>query len=172
MKTENNPQISSVGIKDRAHNSFDTSYMMMQELRLNSVRSAASSEWHGIAAQKLKPSLYAYCGKRCLDVLIAFVLCVLLSPVFIVVGIAVRIALGPGIFYSQTRVGRYGETFEILKFRTMLKERRKKDVATDNDRRISGHKTDSDPRHTKLGIKLRKFGLDELPQLLNVRGLA
>ncbi len=84
------------------------------------------------------------------------------------VGLVLRINLGRGIVLRQTRVGRHGKNFEMLKFRTMLPSRRQsRDTYHGPDRRTS-HKVPHDPRHTTVGRWLRKVSLDEVPQLLNV----
>ena len=98
---------------------------------------------------------------------LAAVLLVLLAPVFAIVAGLLRWKLGKGVLYRQARVGRNGETFEILKFRTMDADRRASRVPVEQDRRQT-HKSDNDPRHNALGRFLRKTSLDELPQLWNV----
>lgn len=112
-------------------------------------------------------SLYARRVKPLLDVATAAVLLVLLVPVLLAVTVAVRLRLGKGVLYRQERVGRGGSTFTVLKFRTMLLDRRATTAPVTEDRRVS-HKTQLDPRHTALGRFLRKWSLDELPQLINV----
>lgn len=99
---------------------------------------------------------------------LACVLLVLLLPLFGVIAGLVRCKLGRGVIYRQIRVGQNGESFEILKFRTMAADRRcSLEDPVERDRRRT-HKSDTDPRHDSLGRVLRKTGLDELPQLWNV----
>ena len=104
---------------------------------------------------------------------LAAVLLVALLPLFGLIAVLLRVKLGKGVIYRQARVGRDGETFEILKFRTMAadrrtRERRSADRSTGgSDRRVT-HKSEVDPRHNALGRLLRKTSLDELPQLWNV----
>lgn len=107
--------------------------------------------------------------KRPLDLVGAIVVLVLVSPLFIAIAAMIRIKLGKGIFYTQQRVGAGREPFTIYKFRTMRHDRRREqvEVPTTEDRR-SSHKADHDPRHTGVGRLLRRFSLDELPQLINV----
>jgi lipopolysaccharide/colanic/teichoic acid biosynthesis glycosyltransferase len=97
--------------------------------------------------------------KRCLDLMIAGFALVLLSPIFLLIAVAItRESLGP-IIYRGLRTGLGGRDFAILKFRTMV-------VGAD---KIGGPSTaDGDPRVTSVGRYLRKYKLDELPQLLNV----
>lgn len=104
----------------------------------------------------------------------AAVLLVALLPLLLVIAAALRWKLGPGVIYRQARIGQGGETFQILKFRTMeadrrtaTTDRRSGDRAAATDRRQT-HKSDHDPRHNALGRFLRKTSLDELPQLWNV----
>jgi lipopolysaccharide/colanic/teichoic acid biosynthesis glycosyltransferase len=112
--------------------------------------------------------IYARWIKPVLERVSAAVLLVLLSPILLVVAAAVRMSLGAPVIYRQTRVGRNGKPFTLHKFRTMTPDRR---VATlpygGVERRVSCEATD-DPRHTGLGSVLRRWSLDELPQLWNV----
>lgn len=112
---------------------------------------------------------YASGGKRALDVVAVIPILLAASPFLLAGAVALRIKLGPGILLRQTRVGRSAEEFEMLKFRTMEHSRRveRPDNFDGTDRRNT-HKSASDPRHTRLGRMLRKFSIDELPQLFNV----
>lgn len=101
--------------------------------------------------------------KRLLDVVLSLLILVLVSPLLVAVWIAIRLTSeGPSVF-RQTRVGKDGRDFVILKFRTMITnapDLRNPDNSTFN--------SDSDPRLTKVGSLLRRTSLDELPQLINV----
>ncbi|MGI9605800.1 MAG: sugar transferase [Acidimicrobiales bacterium] len=113
-------------------------------------------------------SLYERGGKRLFDVIVGLILAVVVLPLGLLIAAAVRVGLGSGVLYSQTRVGRDKKPFRIWKFRTMRPDRRGESSAeVENDRRTN-HKTPVDPRHTGLGRTLRKLSLDELPQLWNV----
>lgn len=104
-------------------------------------------------------SLYVRFGKRCLDALVSFIGLFFLSPLLLLIAIAVRLTSpGPALF-SQVRTGQFEKPFRILKFRTMS-------VAP----LVPGPLITAagDPRITPLGRWLRKTKLDELPQLLNV----
>ncbi len=96
-------------------------------------------------------------AKRALDVTVAAVGLVVLSPVFVVVAVAVRCFLGSPVLFVQERPGRHGVPFRLLKFRTMT-DRRGPDGAL---------LPDAD-RLTRLGRALRRSSLDELPELVNV----
>lgn len=95
--------------------------------------------------------MYEAFGKRAIDLLVAGGLLLLLSPVFLGVALAVRLALGAPVLFRQERAGRGGRPFTLLKFRSMRE----------------GPGEDAE-RLTPFGRRLRASALDELPQLLNV----
>ncbi len=97
--------------------------------------------------------------KRLFDVLSSFFGLIVLFPVFILISLLIVIDSRGGIFYRQVRVGLGGVDFKLFKFRTMCNNADKKGLLT------VGMK---DSRVTKTGYYLRKYKLDELPQLLNV----
>ncbi len=112
---------------------------------------------------------YEKYGKRVLDVVGSLVLLLVLLPFILGTAVAVRLSMGPGVLYLQDRVGRGARTFRIYKFRSMRHDRRRTEVPPPDrpDRRLT-HKTDADPRHTRVGRIIRKLSLDELPQLWNI----
>jgi exopolysaccharide biosynthesis polyprenyl glycosylphosphotransferase len=95
---------------------------------------------------------------------------VLLSPVFLAVALAIRISDPGPVLFTQTRVGKDGQPFKIYKFRTMVvdAEQRLAELRARNDFDGVLFKMRNDPRVTAVGAKLRKWSLDELPQLINV----
>ena len=98
--------------------------------------------------------------KRLLDVALSVAALVLLSPFFALIALAVRITDRGSILYRQTRVGMGGRWFTMYKFRTMHE---------DAERDLGAiWAVPGDPRCTRVGYHLRRFGLDELPQLWNV----
>lgn len=99
--------------------------------------------------------------KRLFDILVSFILLVLLSSVFIFISLLIIFDSRGGVFFRQIRVGQLGNDFKLLKFRTMKPDSDKKGLLTVGAR---------DNRITKVGYFLRKYKLDELPQLLNVLG--
>ena len=111
---------------------------------------------------------YVRLWKPCLDRLAAVFLLLVTAPVLALVALVVRVRLGPGVIFRQQRVGRHGVSFDVLKFRTMLPDRRRADVPISFPDRRCTHKSGADPRHTPVGRFLRRWSLDELPQLVNV----
>jgi len=112
-------------------------------------------------------------AKRIFDVAIAGLIVVCLAPLFLVLACLVRFTSPGPIFYHQERIGLRGTTFKMLKFRSMR-------VNADDELQALLHaqgsagtplfKVENDPRITTVGRVLRKYSLDELPQLLNVLG--
>lgn len=97
--------------------------------------------------------------KRAFDVAVSALALLLLVPVFILIALLIKLEDGGPVFYRGVRVGRHGKLFRIYKFRTMVPDAE----------RLGGSATpDDDPRITKIGKLLRKYKLDELPQLINV----
>jgi lipopolysaccharide/colanic/teichoic acid biosynthesis glycosyltransferase len=118
---------------------------------------------------KRRFSLYATFGKRAVDVLLASALLVVTLPVLALTATLVLLSMGGPVLFRQERVGRRGDTFVMYKFRTMKHDRRRRqDPGYRGVDRRQTHKSDSDPRHTKVGKVLRRSSLDELPQLINV----
>lgn len=97
--------------------------------------------------------------KRLTDIAGALTGLILLSPLLLLIAIVIACTSRGGVLYSQKRVGRYGREFRLFKFRTMRPESDKAGLLT-----VGGR----DPRITAVGRVLRRFKLDELPQLLNV----
>ncbi len=121
----------------------------------------------------LPPQTEAYIEgpKLAFDRAVATVALIALSPLLLVIAILVRIRLGSPVLFRQQRVGLHGKTFEMLKFRTMLPDRRANHPtarAPEGEERRETHKSENDPRHTPLGRWLRAYRLDELPQLVHV----
>jgi exopolysaccharide biosynthesis polyprenyl glycosylphosphotransferase len=108
--------------------------------------------------------------KTLFDRAVALLALVVLSPLFAAIVIAIRSTSSGGALFRQTRVGRDGEKFTVLKFRTMVldAERRKADLITRNENDGVLFKIRHDPRITRSGAWLRRYSLDELPQLINV----
>nr|MCU0317465.1 sugar transferase [Fimbriimonadaceae bacterium] len=108
--------------------------------------------------------------KRILDMLGALALLILLFPLFAVIALLIKLTSRGPIFYVSRRVGLCGRIFPFYKFRSMYvdADQRKADLAQQNEKGGPIFKMKDDPRVTKVGKFIRKFSLDELPQLLNV----
>jgi len=114
--------------------------------------------------------LISYIAKRVLDLVLSTIALLVLSPLMVVIAVAVKLdSVGP-IFYCSERVGRKGKTFLCWKFRTMVKEADKIRSSLEhmNEREGVLFKITNDPRITRVGGLLRKYSLDELPQFFNV----
>ena len=110
---------------------------------------------------------YVRVAKPIFDRVVGSILLVLASPLLALVAVAVRLRIGHPVLFRQPRCGLDGVPFDVVKFRTMRQDRRRRSLSVSQDRRVT-HKSDEDPRHTGLGRRLRKWSLDELPQLWNV----
>lgn len=110
-------------------------------------------------------------AKRVLDLLVALVLLVLVSPLWLFIALWIRIDSPGPIIFKQTRVGLHGEPYTIYKFRTMVTnadEMMKAKLAEVKDLENFVFQEKDDPRITPSGRFLRKLSLDELPQLINI----
>ena len=108
--------------------------------------------------------------KRLFDVLVSGALLLALSPLLAVLALVVKLHDGGPILFRQPRVGRDGRTFHMLKFRSMVVDAEAKKVTLEAANEGAGvlFKMREDPRITKVGRVLRRYSLDELPQLINV----
>jgi lipopolysaccharide/colanic/teichoic acid biosynthesis glycosyltransferase len=98
-------------------------------------------------------------SKRLFDMVLAAIGVVMFSPILAVIAILIKLEDRASVFYRGLRIGRQGKPFRVYKFRTMVV----------NAEKIGGPSTsDDDPRITRIGKHLRKYKLDELPQLFNV----
>lgn len=108
---------------------------------------------------QLKKKEFSLFLKRIFDIVVSLVLIVLLSPLLLVLSILIVLDSEGGVFYRQERVTQYGRKFRIFKFRTMVADADKigTQVTVSNDSRI-----------TRVGSVIRKYRLDEIPQLFNI----
>lgn len=127
-----------------------------------------------VKASCVRPSgLYPRYGKRAVDIAGALVLSLVFSPLILLLVLGLQWQRGP-LFFGHPRVGRGGQVFTCLKFRTMVPDadrRLAQLLASDPEARAewdSSRKLTHDPRITRIGHFLRRTSLDELPQLLNV----
>jgi lipopolysaccharide/colanic/teichoic acid biosynthesis glycosyltransferase len=97
--------------------------------------------------------------KRTLDLVVGFVGIIFLSPLVLAIALAIKVESPGPVFYRGVRVGRFGKPFRIFKFRSMVVDAEKVGAASTHEH---------DPRVTRAGRWIRRFKLDELPQLFNV----
>ncbi|OKZ56310.1 MAG: exopolysaccharide biosynthesis protein [Clostridium sp. 26_21] len=109
--------------------------------------------------------------KRILDCILATIALIILSPIYLIIAIAVKIDSKGPIFFGHTRIGKNGKIIKIYKYRTMVtnaEELIKQFTPEQMKEYKENFKLENDPRITKVGKFLRKTSLDELPQLLNI----
>lgn len=108
--------------------------------------------------------------KRVFDLVVASIAVFVGMPLWLAIAALIKVTSRGPVFYRQTRVGRSGATFQMLKFRSMFMdaERRLADLQSTNEASGPLFKMKHDPRVTSVGRWLRKFSLDEFPQLINV----
>jgi lipopolysaccharide/colanic/teichoic acid biosynthesis glycosyltransferase len=116
------------------------------------------------------PSVSTLTLKRCFDVIVSALALVVTAPVFLLAALAIRLDSRGGVFYVQRRAGLDGRPFSMIKFRTMVCDAadRLDDVVQLDALSEPMFKLRSDPRITRVGRVLRRWSLDELPQLINV----
>lgn len=116
-----------------------------------------------------KPVPYA-ASKRAFDIVVSALSLLLLSPLFLIIAILVKVTSKGPVFYICNRVGLGGKPIKFIKFRTMVADAdaKLKDLQAHNEKDGPIFKMKNDPRITPLGRFLRKFSLDELPQLWSV----
>lgn len=121
------------------------------------------------AVYDAKPNSYKI-AKRAFDVALSSVALVGLSPIFAVTALAIMAEDGRPIFYASERPGKDMKPFPMYKFRSMYKDadERLKDLLKDNEQTGAAFKIKDDPRITKVGRFIRKYSIDELPQLINI----
>ena len=109
--------------------------------------------------------------KRMVDILLSIIGLIVLSPVFLAIGIIVKLDSKGTVFFKHKRIGKNGQEIYIYKFRTMISGAEKMIEKFDEKQMKEfkeNYKLENDPRVTKVGNFLRKTSLDELPQILNI----
>jgi exopolysaccharide biosynthesis polyprenyl glycosylphosphotransferase len=125
------------------------------------------------------PTIPLHCGqireislvlKRSFDIVFSLAVLVILSPLLLLIALAIKFDSPGPVFYKSERIGKKGRVFGCIKFRTMVQdaEQRRAELLHMNERDGVLFKLRNDPRVTRLGRVLRKYSLDELPQFLNV----
>ena len=117
-----------------------------------------------------KRTKYRYI-KRIIDVVLASIALVVLSPIFLIIALAIKLESKGPVFFKHTRIGKDGKIIKLYKFRSMVtnaEELIKAFTPEQMKEYKENYKLTNDPRITKVGKFLRKTSLDELPQLLNI----
>lgn len=120
--------------------------------------------------EKIKNKPYIYV-KRGIDVILSTIASVVLSPLFLILAILIKLDSKGPVFFLHTRIGKNGKNIKIYKFRTMVtnaEELIKEFTPEQMKEYKENYKLTNDPRITKIGKFLRKTSLDELPQLINI----
>jgi len=115
-------------------------------------------------------SLSRRTAKRTLDVTLSLIALLALVPIFALIAVAIRLESRGPVFYRQRRCGRQGRSFEMLKFRSMVKGADQQLIDLRDRNQSDGllFKIKQDPRITRVGAFIRRYSIDELPQLVNV----
>ncbi|HLB59243.1 MAG TPA: sugar transferase [Bdellovibrionota bacterium] len=132
-----------------------------------------ASDFYGMPILTISPTprdAIALLIKRVVDIFIAAITLILLSPLLVLITIAIRLSSPGPILFRQQRVGLNGRLFTFYKFRSMYEDAEERKPSLTHLNEVSGpvFKIKNDPRVTPVGRWLRKFSLDELPQLWNV----
>ncbi|MDJ0898369.1 MAG: sugar transferase [Xenococcus sp. MO_188.B8] len=132
------------------------------------------SQFEGITTLRISDPPIAginFLSKRIFDVIASFILLLVLSYPMVIIALLIKLDSPGPIFYKQTRVGLKGKHFKVWKFRTMVQNASQLQQQLEAKNEVGGgvlFKIKDDPRITKVGKYLRKYSLDELPQLFNV----
>ena len=160
------PEISPV-VTERIEQIAPPPAVLMEEVK---ILTSDGMYLEGVAASSFRYTVI----KRFIDIAASCFLFALLSPLFLLIAVLVRISSPGPILYKERRVGRFGKHFIIYKFRSMYTKEYLRGVLSyrenehDELKRRVSHKHVHDPRITSVGNMLRKLSLDELPQLFNV----
>ncbi len=114
---------------------------------------------------------YKFVIKRIFDILLASLMLLILAVPMLIVIIAIKIDSNGSVFFSQPRIGLKGKEFNLLKLRTMVENAPSLQIDLENNNEVEGgvlFKIKDDPRITKVGKYLRRYSIDEIPQLINV----
>ncbi len=144
--------------------------MDLYDLRIAEIRQTNFNGFPLLEFETFHANEWQLFVKRAFDIILALTFLVILSPVLILTMIAIKLESRGPIFFSQTRSGVNGRKFTLYKFRSMIvgAEMKKKHIEKMNEMDGPVFKIKSDPRITKIGRIIRKFSIDELPQLFNV----
>ena len=128
-----------------------------------------SDRYHMQAVYQRKNPAYLRI-KRGMDILLSTTALVFLAPVFFITALAIKLEDGGPVLFSQSRAGKSMKPFRIYKFRSMCvdADARMSEMMKDNEQTGHAFKIKDDPRITRVGKVIRKFSIDELPQLINI----
>jgi exopolysaccharide biosynthesis polyprenyl glycosylphosphotransferase len=144
----------------------------LSEIFEPSLAKSGYERMEGFAVTSRKPVSHdsRYVVKRAIDIVGALLGLIVLSPLFVLIAVAIKLTSGTPIFFSQERYGRNKRRFKMHKFRTMVPNAEELQRELEHRNEVLGpvFKIRDDPRMTRLGRLLRRTSLDELPQLLNV----
>jgi exopolysaccharide biosynthesis polyprenyl glycosylphosphotransferase len=146
------------------------SFYLLRSLKLAHSRLEKVGDNVVISEQKGPMGGWPVVAKRVFDIVVALLLIIILAPVFVCIGVLIKLTSPGPIFFIQERVGLNKRRFRLIKFRTMIPdaEDRQKELEHFNEVRGPAFKMKDDPRITPIGRFLRRTSLDELPQLFNV----
>jgi exopolysaccharide biosynthesis polyprenyl glycosylphosphotransferase len=166
------PQEQAVDLVDRCHQRGVTVHVAPSTMEILIDR-AVFVPGESVPLFTLRPPVFEglqYAAKRTFDLLLSTVALVLLSPVLLVIGLAVKLTSPGPVIYRSIRPGMAGRPFRCFKFRTMREHADliQTDLEPLNESTGALFKIRNDPRMTGVGRILRRFSLDELPQLVNV----
>ncbi len=134
----------------------------MQQLEIN--------KGEAVFQDRAEPRMEYYFFKRTMDILCSLTGLIILLPIFLIIGIIIKLESRGPVFFAQERIGQNGEVFKMYKFRSMVvnAEKLKRELQCKNEMSGPMFKMKNDPRVTKVGRFIRKTSIDELPQLFNI----
>ena len=147
----------------------DSSYMDTIVTPIPQVKKMIPGRMHMREVYQNKSAVYK-CIKRCMDISLSGLALIVLSPVFLATAAAIKLEDNGPVIFTQPRAGKDMKPFKIYKFRSMRvnADEELDDVMADNEQTGHAFKIKDDPRITKVGKVIRRFSIDELPQLINI----
>lgn len=144
----------------------------LHSLRLGraALLSAAPSGDGFLHYMTIKPKPFQYAVKRLIDIVGSGIALLILSPLLVAVAVIIKVTSPGPVLFRQVRVGLHGAQFNLLKFRSMVinAEELREKLAAQNEQTGPVFKMVNDPRITRIGRFIRKYSIDELPQLINI----
>lgn len=177
LKRDELKQLKKLDIVDDIVNMGDFCARLNSRILLISKSKSKKKQTKADAKKNFQRKVRTPLGKRIFDVVIASVLLILTSPLFLIISLIIKIESRGPIIYKSKRAGCGYKIFDFYKFRTMIKDAdkeikqfsNKNQYSNDNKKGVGQFfKLENDPRVTRFGRFLRKLSLDELPQLFNV----